>query len=50
MAKTFYSAEQVAIPDGDVQGVTTVLTACGLATVPVDVVVTSTLNTRTQKT
>ena len=40
MAKTFYNAEQVAIPDGDAQGVTTAITACGLATVPVDVVVT----------
>jgi len=40
MAKTFTSAETVAIPDGDNKGVTTTIVACGLATVPVDVVVT----------
>jgi subtilisin-like proprotein convertase family protein len=40
MANTFYSAEQVAIPDGDATGVVTTIVACGLATVPVDVVVT----------
>jgi len=40
MANTFYSAEQATIPDGDADGVTSPIIACGLATSPVDVVVT----------
>jgi cysteine-rich repeat protein len=43
-ANTFHSAQQVAIPDGDEAGVATHIVACGLATVPVDVVVTLTID------